>query len=159
MSWFIWMGLLPACLVAAAGLIRRPVRMVWEEVHVDRARESFRRRREWLEARFVSAVLRADEEEGRRWEDARWQDEVSWARDRQTRRFLALVGVHFDPRLRDDEPLNRHATAVFEFHKGRWLAEGKRFDQVAPAEALRRVTRFEPVALPPPAPRRAEPRP
>ena len=158
MTWLIWAGLLPACIVIAAGIVRRPVRQVWDEVHVDRARELFRRRREWLEARFVGAVLRADEAEGHRWEDAHWQDEIAWARDRQSRHFLALVGVHFDPRLRDDEPLNRHATALFEFYKGRWHAEGRRLDQIRPDEALERLPRFERVVVHT-QPRRAEPHP
>ena len=40
-----------------------------------------------------------DPVEGIRWEDAHWHDEVLWARDRQSRTFLALVGVHFDVSL------------------------------------------------------------
>ena len=63
---------------------------------MDQARESFHCQREWLEARFMTALNRIDPAEGARWEDARWHDEVLWARDRQTRHFLALVCVHFD---------------------------------------------------------------
>src|SRR5690606_34092208 len=100
-------------------------------------------RREHLEAGFVAALSRFDAEEGARWDDARWHDEVLWARDRQTRRFLALVCVHFEPDLFDASQLRRHATAVFEFHKGRWRAEGKRLDQIRPDEAVGRNRRFE----------------
>ena len=82
-----------------------------------------------------------------RWEDAHWHDEVLWARDRQTRRLLALIGVHFDADPFDDLPDSaaRHATALFEFRKGRWHAEGKRLDEIRPDEAVRRNQRFEPV--------------
>ena len=118
MQWLIWAGLLPGCVAAAAIIARRPARQVWEEMHVDRARALFRLRREWLEARFVGALRRIDPAEGRRWEDASWRDEIVWARDRQTRGFLALVGVHFATGPLDILPTPRHATAVFEFRKG-----------------------------------------
>ena len=148
MQYLIWAGLLPACIVAALMIARRPARLVWEELHVDRARLQFRRRREWLEARFVGALLRADEAEGRRWEDARWHDEIVWARDRQTRRLLALVGVHFEPNPFDPVQFPRHATALFEYRKGGWLAEGKRLDEIRPDEAFLRLRRFERVVTP-----------
>ena len=119
-------------------------------MHVDHARELFRQQREWLEARFLTALgRRSTPIERLRWEDAHWHDEVLWARDRQTRRLLALIGVHFDADPFDDspEPRPRHATALFEFRKGRWIAEGKRLDEIRPDEAVLRHQRFEPVVL------------
>lgn len=151
MRWLIWAGLLPGCAAAAILIVRRPARQVWEEMHVDRARALFRRRREWLEARFVGALNRSDPAEGRRWEDASWRDEIVWARDRQSRNFLALVGVHFAHGPMGDSP--RHATALFEYRKGGWHAEGKRLDEVRPDEAFSSPHRFERVVLP--QPRRA----
>ena len=147
MEWLIWAGLLPGCVLAAVLIARRPARQVWEEMHVDRARVLFRQRREWLEARFVGALLRADAAEGHRWEDARWHDEIVWARDRQSRRLLALIGVHFEPDPLDDPPFPHHATALFEFRKGRWHAEGKRLDEIRPDEAFLRLHRFERVVV------------
>src|SRR6185437_1402218 len=44
-----------------------------------------------------------------------------------------------------DEQMIRHATALFEFRKGRWLAEGKHVDALRPDEALLRHRRYEPV--------------
>ena len=46
----------------------------------------------------------------------------------------------------------RHATALFEFRKGRWHVEGKRLDEVRPDEAVGRNQRFEAVAISPPPP-------
>ena len=97
MGWIIWGVVLPACLVAAWLIVRRPLRQVVEELHVDQARLLFRQQREWLEARFLKALGKLDPIERLRWEDAHWHDEVLWARDNQTRRLLALVGIHFDP--------------------------------------------------------------
>lgn len=153
MGWLIGAGVLPLCVFAAWFILRRPLRIFLEDLHVDQARESFRRRREHLEAEFVTSLGRFDREQGLRWEDARWRDEVVWARDRQSRRFLALVRVDFEPELFEPPRARRHATAVFEFDGGRWRADGKRLDQILPDEAVGRDRRFEPVAVVPPNPR------
>jgi hypothetical protein len=164
MGLIIWGGVLPACLFVGWLILRRPVRQFAEELHVDHARDLFRQQREWLEARFLSALAKVDPIERIRWEDAHWHDEVLWARDRQTRVFLALIGVHFDTspfdELGEPRPRNptagfheasepRQATALFEYRKGRWLAEGKRLDEIRPDEVVLRNHRFEPVVLQP----------
>jgi hypothetical protein len=151
MGFVIWGGVLPACLFAAWLILRRPVRQFSEEMHVDRAREQFRKQREWLEARFLGALAKVDLIERVRWEDAHWHDEVLWARDRQTRIFLALIGVHFNSHSFDElgELHPRHATALFEYRKGRWIADGKRLDEVRPDEAVLHHQRFEPVVTHP----------
>jgi hypothetical protein len=147
MGLIIWVGVIPTCLIAAWLILRRPLRNFAEEIHVDHARDLFRQQREWLEARFLGALAKGDPTEAARWDEAHWHDEVLWARDRQTRRLLALICVHFDANPFDDlsEPGPRHATALFEFRKGCWRAEGRRLDEVRPDEAVRRNQRFEPV--------------
>ena len=92
-------------------------------------------------------MARIDPIERLRWEDANWHDEVLWARDSQTRRLLALVEVHFEAESFDD-PRARHSTALFEYRKGRWVAEGKRLDATRPVDALIRHGRYEAVAPP-----------
>ncbi len=153
MGWLIGAGILPLCIFAAWCILHRPLRVFFEDMHVDQAREAFRRRREHLEAEFVTSLGRIDREEGLRWEDARWKDEVVWARDRQTRCLLALVGVQFDPDIYEPSRARRHATAVFEFQQGRWKADGKRLDQIRPSEAVGRNRRYEPVVVVPSNPR------
>lgn len=150
MSTILWTVVLPSCVVAGWVIVRRPLRLFAEELRVDRARVLFRPRREWLEARFLTGLARVDPLERVRWEDAHWHDEVLWARDRQTRVLLALIGVHFDGPPFDErgEPCPRHSTALFEFRKGRWRADGKRLDEIQPDEAVLRNHRFEPVAAP-----------
>jgi len=155
MGWLIWAGVLPVCLIAAFFLLQRPLRMFFEDLHVDQARESFHRQREWLEARFMTALNRIDPAEGARWEDARWHDEVLWARDRQTRDFLALVCVHFDANPFDPLASGRLATAVFEYRKRKWSAMGKRLDEIRPDEVVGRNRRYEPVVIVHPSAKRA----
>lgn len=151
MGLIIWGMLVPGCLLTAWMVLRRPVRQFSEDLHVESARTLFRRQREWLEARFLSALARADELERLRWEDAHWHDEVVWCRDRQTRTLLALVGVHFDGPSFDEfgDPRPRQATALFEYRRGRWQAEGKRLDEVRPDEVMLTTPRYEPLALHP----------
>ena len=151
MGWIIWGVVLPSCLVAAWLIVRKPLRQVVEELHVDQARLLFRQQREWLEARFLKAMGKVDPIERLRWEDANWHDEVIWARDNQTRRLLALVEIHFDPAPDDEdapESTAQHATALFEYRRGRWIADGKRLDATRPVDAMVRHGRFEPVAPP-----------
>jgi hypothetical protein len=148
-GWFVW-GVAALGLGLAAWLIARgPVRHVLHAVRFDRARVQFRQQREWLEAGFLGALSRVDPPEAARWEDAHWQDEVRWVRDRRTHRLLALIGVEFDA-APFDEPAGRHATALFEYRKGRWRADGQRLDSVRPEDALRRNRRYEQVTPPQP---------
>ncbi len=151
MGFIVWGCVVPTCVVAGWMILRRPVRQFAEELHVDHARDLFRQQREWLEARFLTSLARIDPLERLRWEDAHWHDEVLWARDRQTRSFLALIGVHFDGHVFDElgEAHARQATALFEYRKGRWFADGKRVDEIRPDEVVLRNQRFEPVATQP----------
>lgn len=146
----LWAGLVPFCLLAAWLVVRRPLRIALEDRDVDRARDQFRLRREGLEARFLSALGRVDPLEKLRWDEARWRDEVVWARDRRSRYLLALVGVDFDPEPFGALPESpaRHATALFEYRKGRWHAEGKRLDEIRPDEAFIGNQGFEPLGSP-----------
>lgn len=148
-AWLIWCVAVPGLALAAWLVARGPVRHLVEGVRFVRARAEFRQQREWLEARFLSALARVDPPEAARWDDARWQDEVRWARDRRSRRLLAFIGVEFDPGPFDDRT-PRHATALFEYRKGRWLADGQRVDSLRPDEALLRHRRYEPVTPPEP---------
>src|SRR4051794_21033794 len=97
MGWIVWCGVIPACILALCLIFRRPVRQIIEEIHADQARDLFRQQREWLEARFLTALAKSDPIDGQRWEEAQWQDAVHWARDRKSRRLLALIGVTFEP--------------------------------------------------------------
>ena len=147
-GWLIGLLLLPCVAVAGWFLAARPLRDFLDSLRFDKARVQFRQQREWLEARFLSALARVDPPEAIRWDDARWQDEIRWARDRRSRRLLALIGVEFDPSPFADDASGRHATALFEYRKGRWLADGQRVDSLRPDEALLRHRRYEPVTPP-----------
>jgi hypothetical protein len=147
MGLLIGAGILFAGVLMTSMVLRRPLRQIVEDMNLDHARALFRRKREWLEARFISVLSQVDPAEGQRWESAHWHDEVLWARDRQTRHLLALVCVHFESDPFELSGVPRHATVVFEFRKGCWCAEGKRLDEMRPDEAIGRNQRFEAVVV------------
>lgn len=136
----------PTCLATAWYILRRPFREICEEITFERARERFKGQRERLEARFLSAIGKIRPEMGDRWDEAHWQDEVVWARDRKTRSVLALVGVQFQPEPFSDD-LPQYATALFEFRRGMWTADGRCLDEVRPGEAVLLHQRLEPVHI------------
>lgn len=150
----LWATLIPICLIAAGAILRRAARILSEDRDLSKPRSLFRLQREWLEVAFLDALARTDPLERLRWDDAHWHDEIVWARDRQTRRLLALIGVHFDAdpflsaEFSDIPP--HHATALFEFRHGHWLTEGKHFDEIRPDEAFLRHREFEPLVEPEP---------
>ncbi len=148
MSPFLWATLIFVGLFAGWFVLRRPLRDAIEDMNLDRAREQFRLQREGLEARFVATLNREEPSEGLRWDDAEWRNEIVWARDRRTRQILALVGVIFEPEGFGGytDPPARHATALFEYRKGKWCAEGRRLDEIRPHEAFIGNQRFEPIA-------------
>lgn len=151
MRWLIAAGLLPICFAAMVAVLRSTLGGMAGPEHWDRARDEFRLRREWLEARFLNGLAQLDPSERRRWERANWHDDVTWARDRQTGRFLALVEVHFDPDRDEIVPdtSRHHATVVFEYVRGQWRTDGRRLDELSPHEAFLRNFRYEPVPPPP----------
>jgi hypothetical protein len=154
MGLLIGAGILSVCVGLAWMVLRRPLRQIVEDVHIDHARALFHQRREWLEARFISALRRVEPAEQERWEAAQWHDEVLWARDRQTHNLLALVCVHFEAGPFDDWQGRRHATAVFEFRNNQWCVDGKCLDEMRPDEVVGRNQPFEAIVITHPHPRR-----
>lgn len=147
MRLWILATLVPVCGAAVWLCVRTFLLRLAESQVAFHAREQFRRRREHLEADFLRALELRAPMESLRWEDARWEDDVVWARDRRSRRLIALVSVSFE--AEHDQP-EQHATAVFTYRSGRWHAEGEVLDAFDAAVAARH--RFELLTLELPAP-------
>ena len=109
-----------------------------------RARETFHRRREWLEADFVSHAGASGKPRGLRWVNCDFDDGVSFARDRRTGRYRALVGVTISFEaiegggMEDVEAVGnlRAATVVFRLDGPEWRADGRALFNLNPAEAI-----------------------
>ncbi len=146
MARYLWAAVLPICVTAAWLVVLRPLRRLIEEHGLDRGLADFRLRREWLEARFEADQSRLGPAEAARWAGARWRDDVTWARERWSRRLVALVGVDFQ----DDPAVGPpQLTAVFEYRRRVWRTCGTRPAAAQPDEAVARSRRYVQVEPPP----------
>ena len=108
-------------------------------------REVFHRRREWLEAEFLSRATRCGKPRGLQWVDCDFADDVTFARDRHNGELRALVGVTISFEaipgggMEEVEAVSnlRAATAVFRFDHGHWETEGRAIFNLSPVEAIR----------------------
>jgi hypothetical protein len=121
----------------------------WRMRRVQRARLRlakvlFRRRREWLEAEFLSMASASGKPRSLLWTSCEFEDSVSFARDRSTGQIRALVGVTIGLASTDGfvafdgEPAQREATAVFHFDGQRWMTDGRAVFNLNPEETIRR---------------------
>jgi hypothetical protein len=109
-----------------------------------RARELFHRRREWLEAEFLSRAGRSGRPRGLEWVDCDFDDHVAFARRRQDGQLHALVAVtiRFEAVIGGDmehvEAVGnlRSATAVFRFDRDHWETEGRTVFNLSPEETI-----------------------
>ena len=110
-----------------------------------RDREEFHRRREWLEADFLTIASESGRPRGLTWADCEFADEVSFARDRHSGELKALVAVtiRFEAieggEMEDVQAVGnlRAATAVFRHQSGQWTTEGRAIFNLNPTEAIR----------------------
>ncbi len=143
-----WTGL--ACVVLAAvvigvsgWLLRRHNRRQ-SEAEMQRWREAFHRRREWLEADFHKAASNRGTPRGLAWADCDFEDDVAFARDRQTGEPTALVGVtiRFEAiaggGMEEVEAVGNRkaATAVFRYRSGQWTTDGRAVFNLNPSETI-----------------------
>lgn len=113
-------------------------------VRVERAKEMFRLQRERLMAAFVQAAGNSGKPRGLLWKDCRFEDTVTYVRERATGQIAALVGVTIAFEAvpgGDMEGLPavgnlRHGSAVFFYHAGHWGTVGKAVFNLNPDEAI-----------------------
>lgn len=113
---------------------------------VEEARTLFRRRREWLEAAFVTRASACGKPRDLVWADCEFEDTVAFARDRDSGQLRALVGmtISFEAeeggRMEDVEAVCalRAATAVFHFDGTTWSTDGRAIFNLNPQETIRR---------------------
>lgn len=128
-------------LILVGILVWKPLSRFYREVEAERARELFALQREYLEAKFFDAAVQSEKPRGLRWKECEWERAVEFARDKKSGKLLAFVGVtiSFEPVAGETAEaglsLPRTATAVFQFHAGRWHV-GRVLFNMNPGEAL-----------------------
>ncbi len=145
MSDWWWAVVIVAGLIAGGVfLLRRPLRRLGHEIQSERAQELFRLQRERLELLFLPAAAATGKPRGLRWMECTFDDDVVYARDRNSRELVALVGVTIRFEAVEGSDMEglpavanlRNASAVFYFHKGQWNTAGKCVFNLGPVEAV-----------------------
>jgi hypothetical protein len=140
MQW-LWF-LLPAALLVVSFLIFRWGR--GPRLSVPEIQKRFLQQREHLEAAFFAAACASGKPRGLRWKDCEWEDEVAFARERQTGRLAALAAVTIAFEAIEGGEMEgvaavgnlRNASAVFFFDAGRWHTTGRAIFNLNPGEAI-----------------------
>lgn len=144
-----WIWILGAGVVCIATAI--PLGMAAKRWRLERAKQQlaeqrllFQRRREWLEARFLTLASRCGRPRGLAWVDCQFENAVAFARDRLSGELRALVAVTIQFEavegggMEDVEAVGnlRAATAVFRWHAGAWETDGRAIFNLNPAQAI-----------------------
>ena len=140
MEW-LWL-LLPAVLLVGTLLLillRRGPRLSVPELQ-----KRFLQQREHLEAAFFTAAAASGKPRGLRWKNCEWENEVAFARERQTGRLAALLAVTIAFEAIEGGDMEgveavgnlRNASAVFFYDGGRWRTTGKAIFNLNPGEAI-----------------------
>lgn len=118
--------------------------------------ETFRLRREFLEARFLDMARQLGKPRGLRWVDCDWQAPVTFATDRSTGLLTAFVGVNIRFEAVEGGDMEevaavatiRDAAALFHFQDGAWGTGGRALFNMNPDDALQRLAdQYEPLPV------------
>ncbi|REK11173.1 MAG: hypothetical protein DWQ37_14670 [Planctomycetota bacterium] len=109
-----------------------------------KAQKDFHRQRERLEARFVALAGRSGKPRGLEWVRCDFDDDVIYARHRQSGELSAFVGVTIGFEavegggMEEVEAVGnmRAATAVFRVERGTWATDGRALFNLTPSEAV-----------------------
>ena len=144
------------CLVciAAAGALWKPLTRRRREHEIRRAIQTFRVRREQLEAKFFDLASSSGKPRGLRWLECDWLDQVTFGRAVDSGLLTAFAGVNIQFEAIEDGDMEeveavgtiRDAVAIFHFHRGVWGTGGKALFNMSPNDALVRLEgQFVPV--------------
>ena len=143
-AWWIPAAVILVAVVCVAALVWRPLRSRIRENRLARARRDFHRQRERLEAKFLSLAARSGKPRGLDWVRCDFEDDVIYARHRQSGELSAFVGVTIGFEaiagggMEEVEAVGnlRAATAVFRVERGLWATDGRAIFNLTPSEAV-----------------------
>jgi hypothetical protein len=116
---------------------------------LQRARERFHRRREWLEAEFLQRASKSGKPRGLAWTECDFENGVAFAQDRHSRQLRALVAItiRFEAvpggGMEHVEAVGnlRAATAVFSYDGKGWRTDGRAVFNLNPSETIKHFRR------------------
>lgn len=136
---------LEACAAALARTLGRPSKSDRQTAEYESARRDFHQQRERLEARFFHLASGSGKPRGLRWTECDFDNDVTYARDRQSGELCAFVAVTIAFEAVEGGLMEgveavgnlRAASAVFRFQDGRWQTDGRALFNLSPSEAIR----------------------
>ena len=146
-NWWVFAvaGVILAGIFAAVAFVSSPRQQRKRaEALLASGRQSFQRRREWLEARFLTLAEQSGKPRGLRWSNCDFDNDVAYARDRKTGRPRALVGVTISFEaipgggMEEVEAVSnlRAATVMFRLDGPEWETDGKAHFNLSPTETI-----------------------
>jgi hypothetical protein len=141
-----WLAAGTLLLLLAAGV---PAIMWWKRnrqaAMLEFAQHAFRLKREYLEAKFFELAANSGKPRGLQWVGCDFDNDVAYAKDRETGELTALVGITIrfaaieGGGMEEVEAVGnlRAATAVFQFRDRQWRSDGRAIFNLNPAEAIR----------------------
>lgn len=143
-AWLVPTLVVLGVIAVSAALLWRPIRARLRRKELARARKDFRRQREHLEARFFDLAASSGKPRGLEWVRCDFENDVIYARHRQSGELSAFVGVTigFEATtgggMEEVEAVGnlRAATAVFRVERGRWATDGRALFNLNPVEAV-----------------------
>lgn len=141
-SWWLILAIVGGLGGAGGWLATRVVHHWWWVRRLRNACRQFHLQRERLEARFIKLGQSRVQPGSRRWIDCRFDDEVTYARNRLTGEISAFVGVTIELEgtgfLGSLDPHEgvRTGTAVFRYDGRQWDTDGRVIYDLTPQEAI-----------------------
>jgi hypothetical protein len=155
-----WIGVVALLVVIAAALLWlmwHPFRRLGSDIQAARAQELFLLQRERIQPLFLPAASATGKPRGLRWKDCQFDSAIQFARERQSRQLIVLVGVTISFEAIPGSDMEgveavgnlRNASAIFFFQQGQWLTVGKAVFNLNPDEAIAHFgDRYEPLHPP-----------
>ncbi len=134
------------------GSLAIPLSKHWERRQVRHAVQSFRLRREFLEARFLDLARSLGKPRGLTWLDCEWLNSATFARDKSNGLITAFIGVNIRFEAVEGGDMEdvaavstvRDAVALFHYQAGQWGTGGRALFNMNPDDALSRlVSQYE----------------
>jgi hypothetical protein len=149
-NWWPLVGLgavILALLGIAANSLIRDLRTLRRRRLTERGKRDLLYQRERLEFEFWKRAQAAGIPRGLVWEDCDFEKQVTFVRDRKTKRLRALVGVTIQFSAVPGGALEGHpnvqllraATAVFDYDGKRWSTAGRALFNLDPPHAVERL--------------------
>jgi len=142
-EWFVAGGVVLLLALAVPGWIWWTR---WRQIaKLEDTQRQFRLKREYLEAKFFELAAGSGKPRGLEWVACDFDNQVAYARDRQSGELTALVGITIrfaaieGGDMEEVEAVGnlRAATAVFQHREGKWHSDGRAIFNLNPAEAIR----------------------